>query len=81
MFRRFFLAKRIGTVLERYETVTNWKALKRYNFTHTEGAFDVLSVLPFDLVTLYNKRSVNSSNEVLEGLRHTVFGLFCRDCV
>src|SRR6476469_10830291 len=81
MFRRFFLAKRIGTVLERYETVTNWKALKRYNFPHTEGAFDVLSGSPFDLVTLYNKRSVNSSNEVLEGLRHTIFGLFCRNCV
>src|SRR6516225_5580193 len=30
MFRRFFLGKRIGTVLEGYETVTKWKALKGY---------------------------------------------------
>src|SRR5215813_5712386 len=30
MFRRFFLGKRIGTVLEGYGTVTKWKALKRY---------------------------------------------------
>lgn len=30
MFRRFFFGKRIGTVLEGYETVTKWKALKRY---------------------------------------------------
>jgi hypothetical protein len=30
MFRRFFFGKRIGTVLERYGTVTKWKALKRY---------------------------------------------------
>jgi len=61
MFRRFFLGKRIGTALERYETVTNWKALKRYNFRQSERAFDVPSVLPFDLVTWYNRRSVLSS--------------------
>src|SRR4030095_16062333 len=30
MFRRLFFGKRIGTVLEGYETVTKWKALKRY---------------------------------------------------
>src|SRR5215510_1796584 len=30
MFRRFFFGKRIGTVLERYETVTQWKLLKLY---------------------------------------------------
>jgi len=30
MFRRFFFGKRIGTALEGYETVTKWKALKRY---------------------------------------------------
>ena len=30
IFRRFFFGKRIGTVLEEYETVTKWKALKRY---------------------------------------------------
>ena len=30
MFRRFFFGKRIGTVLKGYETVPNWKALKRY---------------------------------------------------
>src|SRR6516165_997486 len=30
MFRRFFFGKRIGTILEAYETVTKWKALKRY---------------------------------------------------
>jgi len=30
IFRRFFFGKRIGTVLERYGTVTKWKALKRY---------------------------------------------------
>src|SRR5215467_1532267 len=29
MFRRFFFGKRIGTVLEGYETVRKWKALKR----------------------------------------------------
>src|SRR5215471_5121222 len=30
IFRRFFFGKRIGTALEAYETVTKWKALKRY---------------------------------------------------
>src|SRR5262245_43722387 len=30
IFRRFFFGKRIGTVLEGYETVRKWKALKRY---------------------------------------------------
>src|SRR5215510_9616435 len=30
IFRRLFFGKRIGTVLEEYETVTKWKALKRY---------------------------------------------------
>src|SRR3954453_1127395 len=29
MFRRFFLGKRIGTVLEGYGTLTKWKALKQ----------------------------------------------------
>src|SRR6266508_1937284 len=30
IFRLFFFGKRIGTVLEGYETVTKWKALNRY---------------------------------------------------
>ena len=44
-------------------------------------AFDILSLQSFDLVTFYNRRSVNSSHEELERLRHTVFDLFGRDSV
>ena len=43
--------------------------------------FDVPSLQSFDLVTFYNRRSVNSSHEELERLRHTVFDLFRRDSV
>ena len=59
MFRRFFLAKRIGTVLERYGTVTKWKALKRYKLQasrFTEGPRPDLKAL--NLVTLCIRRSV-----------------------
>jgi hypothetical protein len=82
MFRRFFFGKRIGTVLERYGTVTKWKALKRYKLqTWQSNEHSVLSLKPFDLVTFYNRRSVNSSNAELEGLRHAFFDLFSRDSV
>src|SRR5215475_6858827 len=48
MFRRFFFGKRIGTVLKGYETVTKWKALKRYKLrTCNPHAFDVLSLQCF----------------------------------
>src|SRR6476619_3630969 len=46
-----------------------------------ERALDVLSLYPFDLVTFYNRRSVNSSHEELVGLRHTFFDLFSRDSI
>src|SRR4029450_8416522 len=61
IFRRFFLGKRIGTVLERYGTVTKWKALKRYKLRtrrSTEG-FEVVSLKPFDLVSFHIPRSVS----------------------
>jgi hypothetical protein len=59
MFRRFFFGKRIGTVLERYGTVTKWKALKRYKLQTWQFIDLDVQAQSFDLVTFNIRRSVN----------------------
>ena len=44
-FAGSFLESGLARVLERYETVTKWKALKRYKLRTNDGrAFDVVSL-------------------------------------
>src|SRR5438045_6463751 len=51
MFRRLFLGKRIGTVLERYGTVTKCKALKRHKLSTVTSTERLgCEIKAFDLV-------------------------------